>query len=333
MRDLLASFVAAAERAACRAATVCQQVQRESDFTGTPQSKAGGEPVTVADYASQAIILREIGAEFPNHGILAEENAAHLNAPENRGVPERVAALVGAALGERASVADVSRWIDHPGDPAERYRWAIDPIDGTKGFLRREQYAIAIGVLDGGEPCAGVLACPNLPVDPADPNGPRGVLFSAARGAGAFQRPLAGGPSRRIAVRASADPAGVRVLGSVEASHGDPRLIDLLVRELGLGGGVVRVDSQVKYGVLARGGAEVYLRPRSSPTWRDLVWDHAAGVLIALEAGGRASDMDGAPLDFRAGRKLEHNRGVLCTHGPLHPLIVDALRRIESAPR
>ena len=121
------------------------------------------------------------------------------------------------------------------------------------------------------------------------------------------------------------------MLGSVESSHGDPKLLVAVAEELGLGGGVVRVDSQVKYAVLARGDAEIYFRPRSKPDWRENAWDHVAGVAIAAEAGARSSDQDGKALDFSKGPTLVDNRGVLTTNGAIHDAVVDAIKRCEAA--
>lgn len=63
--------------------------------------------------------------------------------------------------------------------------WALDPIDGTKGFLRGGQYAVCLGLMVDGEVVVGVLGCPNLPVDVKQPEGAKGVLFSAVKGEGA----------------------------------------------------------------------------------------------------------------------------------------------------
>ena len=65
--------------------------------------------------------------------------------------------------------------------------WCLDPIDGTKGFLRGEQYAVCLALVRDGEVQLGVLGCPNLPVDAAQPAGPRGALFVGVRGQGAYQ--------------------------------------------------------------------------------------------------------------------------------------------------
>jgi len=311
------------------AATICRRVQSQETVTGVPLSKAGDEPVTVADYASQAVILRAVSLAFPDHFIVAEEDSAHLREQQDS-VGRRVLELVSDVLEEKVSFEQLCAWIDHQGDPDSPYRWAIDPIDGTKGFIRKQQYAVAIGVLEQGEPVAGVLVCPNLEVDHDRPHGPEGVIMAARKGSGTIQVSLADSEVRDVRVNATREPSRIRVLGSVESSHGDPWLLTELIAREGFGD-FVRVDSQVKYAVLARGDAEIYLRPRSNPNWREKIWDHAAGMIVAQEAGAITTDMDGKPLDFSLGTKLEQNRGVLTTHGVMHQQIVESLARIEAA--
>ena len=63
----------------------------------------------------------------------------------------------------------------------------MDPIDGTKGFLRGGQYAVCLGLLLDGKVVVGVMGCPNLPVDYTKPDGEKGVIFVAVKGQGAFQ--------------------------------------------------------------------------------------------------------------------------------------------------
>lgn len=314
-------------RAGELAAKVCLRVQAEDVIAGL--DKSDKSPVTVADFASQALILRELAAAFPDHAILAEENSSHIQTAL-ASVGERVHTLVGDALGESLTFAQLCGLIDHQGDANSPYRWAIDPIDGTKGFLRRQQYAIAIGLMHHHQPLAGVLVCPSLSIDPLRPELGNGVAFAAFRGQGATQRTIGAQDARPIRVNSTTDRATIRVLGSVEASHGDPALLNAVVAELGFAGGVVRVDSQVKYAVLARGEAEVYLRPQSRPDWRDNVWDHVAGVLVAAEAGARSSDQDGRPLDFSHGATLRDNRGVLTTNGVIHDDVVAAIARLSQ---
>jgi 3'(2'), 5'-bisphosphate nucleotidase len=89
----------------------------------------------------------------------------------------------------------------------------------------------------------------------------------------------------------------------------------------------VRLDSQAKYGVVARGDAAIYLRLPSpkQPDYREKIWDHAAGALIVQEAGGRVTDALGSDLDFSYGHKLEKNRGIIVSNGQLHPAILGAI--------
>ena len=318
IRPVVASLtdVLASVRAAVRAAsTLCLAV-------GDPErlEKLEREPVTLADYGSQAVILRAAALEFPDDRVIAEEGSGHLLGSTGEDGATAIAALVGDAIGLPCSRHDVVAWIDHTGGLGGR-TWAVDPIDGTKGFLRGDQFAVAVGILEEGVPVAGVLGCPRFEVA-----GTTGVLFWGGPGLGSFVEPLTGGEPKPVFVSSVTRADATRVLGSVEAAHGDPSLVRELIERVGLGGGWVRIDSQVKYGAVAAGLAEVYLRPRSRHDWRERVWDHAAGAAIVAGAGGTVTDLDGVPLDFTTGSVLEGNRGVLVTNGPLHGVILEALR-------
>jgi 3'(2'), 5'-bisphosphate nucleotidase len=87
------------------------------------------------------------------------------------------------------------------------------------------------------------------------------------------------------------------------------------------------MDSQAKYGILARGEVTLYLRVPSpaEPGYKEKIWDHAAGAIIAEEAGGRVTDILGRPLDFSSGIKMEKNHGILVTNGMLHDIVLKAL--------
>jgi len=327
MTPSLPDLLAVARRAARAAAAVCLGVLEEAPAAPAAMAKLGQEPVTVADYGSQAVILEAIAAAFPQHGVVAEEGAAHFREHAGEAGAEQIVRLVGRALGRPVVLGEVLGWIDHRGGRSP-FTWVIDPIDGTKGFLRRDQFAVAVGLLHEGRPVAGVLACPHLPVDPADPAGLRGLLFWGGRELGAFAERLGGEGARPVSVSETADAREVRVLGSVESSHGDPALLQAVIDRAGLGGGWVRLDSQVKYGAVASGLAELYLRPRSRPDYRDCIWDHAAGTAVVEAAGGRVSDLDGSPLDFARGARLEANRGVLASNGRIHDVILAALAAV-----
>ncbi len=304
-----------ARRAVRAAAAVCLEA---SD--AAVMRKPGSEPVTLADFASQAVLLREIGADFPDDRILAEESGGQL---ASLGGVEGLAGV--AVLAGASGAQQLLGWLDHTGDPDSDSYWAIDPIDGTKGFIRGDQFAVAVGFVTEEGSAAGVLGCPRLTHD-----GERGVLVWGGPGIGAFVEPIGGGAEKPIRVSSVSDPEATRVLGSHEPAHGDPRLVRRVIDDLGLGGGWVRMDSQAKYAALALGTAEVYLRPRSRQHYRERVWDHAAGAAVVQGAGGIVSDSAGVALDFGKGTRLEDNRGVLASNGALHDAVVEAIRGLAD---
>ena len=315
----------AAARESCRAAALlCEDVRRT--MVGEHLTKDDRSPVTVADFGAQALICRRLAAEFPDDPVVGEEDAAVLRAPEGAEARGRVTEFVGHQI-EGATAAEVCDWIDHGnGSVAPRF-WTLDPIDGTKGFLRGDQYAVALALLVAGELEVAVLACPYLPVDPARPDGERGVLFTARRGGGAFAEPLAGGAAKAIAVVGGAGSTAFRMVESVESRHGDHSLQERIAKAVGIGADPVRMDSQAKYGAVARGQAALYLRlpsPRS-PDYRENIWDHAAGALVVQEAGGRVTDVFGKPLELASGAKMVNNRGVVVSNGPIHDRVLEEL--------
>jgi len=307
-------------------------IERAARVTTAVQQKIGDEalekqdrsPVTVADYAAQAIVCRALGEEFPDDPVIGEEESADLRLPEQTAFVARLEAELAAVGG--GTREQILAWIDHGGakDSAARL-WTLDPVDGTKGFLRKEQYAIALALLEEGEVVLGALACPNLPCD-----GHAGTLLWAVRGAGACARPL-GQPSataRVLSVSAQADVRALRLCESVESGHSKHDQSAELVQRLGIQGLPVRLDSQAKYAVVARGDAEVYLRLPTRKDYEEKIWDHAAGALIVREAGGIVTDVDGRSLDFGLGRTLKNNRGVVVTHGPHHEQVLQTLRDV-----
>jgi len=322
MPHSLSSALDVARDAARDAAHLCLAVMGDAE-TGA-MAKAGDEPVTIADYGSQAVALRRIATAFPRDRIVSEEASGHLVGAAGDEGAARLVALVNAVTGGSDTIDTVCEWIDHEGGPGPR-TWAIDPIDGTKGFLRGDHFAVAIGILEEDEVVGGVLACPRLESD-----GYFGVLLWAGRGLGAHIEPIGRGDTRPAAVSLVDIPEGARMLGSVESAHGDPALVEAVISEAALSGGWVRLDSQVKYAAVADGAAEVYLRPRNRPDYRERVWDHAAGVAVVTEAGGRVTDLDGRTLDFSHGAHLEENRGVLATNGRLHDRVLTAIAAVES---
>ncbi|HVF09777.1 MAG TPA: 3'(2'),5'-bisphosphate nucleotidase [Abditibacteriaceae bacterium] len=312
------------------AAALCAQVRAE--MVGAQSlEKDDKSPVTVADFGSQALICRCLSAAFPGDAIVAEEDAADLQKPENSGRLAQVVDYV-RRFEAGSTAAAVCEWIDAGRNSVAGRYWTLDPIDGTKGFLRNDQYAIALALVENGDVKVAALACPALPLDgglstAGDGSTQAGTLFVAVRGAGAFMASLGGDNFRPIRVAQDGNSAASRFVESVEAGHGDQSLQESIARAAGITQPALRMDSQAKYGAVARGDAVLYLRLPSpkSPDYREKIWDHAAGALVVEAAGGRVTDMNGQALDFAGDRQMRHNRGVVVSNGPLHEAVLAAL--------
>lgn len=293
--------------------------------------KGDRSPVTVADFAAQAVINHALAQAFPALPVVGEEGVELLQQDVGlrRQVVEAVAATV-PQLGEGDILVALGRG-GHGGGTGEAF-WTVDPIDGTKGFLRGEQYAVAIALIEGGEVLLGVLACPNLPLALGEENSPRGCLLAAVRGGGGWMQPLNGGPRRPLAVAPPADPRQAVVCESVEAAHSSHGHSAAVRQRLGVVPPPLRMDSQCKYALLARGEAAIYLRLPTRAGYREKIWDHAAGVLLLEEAGGRVTDAYGRELDFSQGRTLAANRGVVATNGHLHEQVLAAVAAVRPRP-
>lgn len=286
--------------AVCAAAEVCRRVRAtmgESDAV----SKSDRSPVTVADFASQAVIAAALAQTgLP---LVAEEDAAQFRSTAPA-LQERVLEAL-RSLRPEATKEDVAQWIDAGGaDPAahDRY-WVLDPIDGTKGFLRGGQYAVALALIDMGQVTLGVLGCPQWDA---------GRLFGATRdGLGAWTAPIEA-PHQRQPITVGRRKE-LCLIESVESGHSNHDASATVASALGITGEPERMDSQAKYAAVGCGDADIYLRLPTRPGYEEKVWDHAAGLIVIEEAGGRVTDVEGKPLDFSLGRTLAANRGVVAT--------------------
>lgn len=315
--------------AVLRASALCKQVQKEMVSSDAIQ-KDDRSPVTIADYGSQALICKTIGETFPDDIVVAEEDAEALR--QNTALLDRVTDYV-SRFSERntqehgeISTDKVCDWIDRGNGEIGEAFWTLDPIDGTKGFLRNSQYAIALAWIENNEVQLGILACPNLPhqLDVADSQ--QGCLFVAVRGEGTTIYDLDG---QRLGVAQVSENAS-RLAESFESAHGDSKTHAKIANELGLIKQPVKIDSQAKYGVVARGEASLYIRlPNPKyPDYRECIWDHAAGLIVVEEAGGKVTDANGMTLSFVSGRRMTENRGVVATNGYLHSEVLSVISAI-----
>jgi 3'(2'), 5'-bisphosphate nucleotidase len=195
-------------------------------------NKLDASPVTVADLAAQAIVLHHVKHHFPRDSFIAEESSqvlkdedllARVMAATNMDSTDLVKQSID--LGKEYELWNDDDDADDDADNTAIDRrgrrpprvWCLDPIDGTKGFLRGRrdggQYCIALALLEDGIPTVGIMGCPNLPSNPLDFNyawtnderennsdddddantkhsSTRGCIFVASKGGGAYQLPL-----------------------------------------------------------------------------------------------------------------------------------------------
>lgn len=342
-----------AQLAVQRAAILTKRVFHEK-AKGTV-SKDDASPVTIGDFGAQALIIAALKANFPDDEIVAEEEAEGLRGDatlrktiwdlvkDTRLSDDASEAALGGAI---KSDDEMLTMIDHGNSKGGRQGriWAIDPIDGTKGFLRGGQYAVCLGLLVDGEVAVGVLGCPNLPVDDSvsldgsmasgqtDDEGSKGVLMSAVIGQGATSRPLTAGalaqPPKPISMNPISDTSAACFCESVEAAHSSHSDSAQIASLLGITKPSVRMDSQAKYASIARGAGDIYLRLPVKASYQEKIWDHAAGDLIVREAGGQVTDITGSRLDFGAGRTLAENKGVVAAPKAGHAKVLAAVQEV-----
>ncbi|KAL4183738.1 hypothetical protein AMTRI_Chr11g156560 [Amborella trichopoda] len=330
-----------AKKAASLAAKLCQAVQFEL-LQSDVQSKLDKSPVTIADYGSQALVSFVLERELPSESfsLVAEEDSGDLRKDSARETLERITKLVNETIALDGSYVippltaeDVLAAIDRgksEGGPYGRH-WVLDPIDGTKGFLRGDQYAIALALLDEGRVVVGVLGCPNLPLVPINTvdklavDSARGCLFSARIGAGTHMESLDGSQTQKVHVSATENPAEASFFESFEAAHSMHDLSKNIAQKLGVQAPPVRIDSQAKYGALSRGDGAFYLRI-AHRGYREKIWDHAAGFIVVTEAGGVVTDAAGNALDFSRGRYLDVDTGIIVANAKLMPLLLNAVQ-------
>lgn len=308
------------------ASRVCRSVQ--ASISEDVMEKKDKSPVTVADFASQAVVCKTLMEVFPSDPVIGEEDSAELKKEESRSFLERIQDEL-KAVGIEGTEDEIFSWIDHGNEKeySDRF-WTIDPIDGTKGFLRGEQYAVALALIIDGEIELALLGCPNL----KSKSGETGVIQYAIRGEGSFQ----------ILIDSDQDPEPIRVsekeessearfCESVESGHSSHSLSAKVAQSLGITKDPVRLDSQAKYAIVGRGEADIYMRLPTRRGYREKIWDHAGGVLIVQESGGIVTDIEGKPLEFNHGYELVNNAGILAANPHFYPGVLQALK--EHDPR
>lgn len=316
-----------AVRLACR---VCEHV-RTTEVLAV--AKEDASPVTTADYAAQVLVNRTLRSVFPKDAMVSEEHSKELvgGGAQHDAMRKKILAVlqhVDHSFTEAQMLADLDYGKMAEGALPTRF-WTLDPVDGTKGFLRNDQYAVALGLVEHGQVVLGVLGCPQLPANLKDKDSVRGSIFVASRGEGCSMLAIEDESAEpvKMHVAETSDASQAVLLESFESGHTAHDVSSHVARALGVVQASVRMDSQAKYAALARGDGSIYLRlPRPGKRYDETIWDHAAGMLVVAEAGGVVTDVFGAPLDFSKGAKLYANTGVIATNGKIHGAVVKAVQ-------
>jgi 3'(2'), 5'-bisphosphate nucleotidase len=268
----LSRELAVAHRLAQQAATL---VRRYAGQSLPVQHKADGDPVTQADQEVSALIVDGLTKEFADDAILSEE------------VPDD-----GARLGKPRV-------------------WMVDPIDGTRDFIRGETgYVVMIGLCVGGRPALGVVAQPSS-----------GLMWSGVIGMGAW-REQPDGTRGPVHTSTLAQPPGVRIV--VSKSRRSPQ-IDAFRLALGVIDETNVGSVGMKVALVCQGDRDLFLYPGQQTK----LWDTCGPEAILVAAGGRVSDLDGHPLIY-AQAELANRNGVVASNGPLHDHVIRALRDLRG---
>ncbi|KAG4178134.1 hypothetical protein ERO13_A10G022200v2 [Gossypium hirsutum] len=360
-----------AVKAVQMACSLCQKVQESliSKTNSQIHSKDDNSPVTVADWSVQATISWILSKSFGcrNVSILAEEDVESLSKPDSKGLLSAVVETVNDCLVQAphfglkgpekllgsSDVLEAIGRCNSKGGPTGSF-WALDPVDGTLGFVRGDQYAVALALIEDGEVVLGVLGCPNYPkkkewlsyhhryhriisklTPTTSESWDKGCVLYATKGSGEAwmqllrqTNKLLAWPNSAIPIRVSAidDPALATFCEPVEKSNSSHSFTAGLAHSVGLRKQPLRVYSMVKYAAIARGDAEIFMK-FARTGYKEKIWDHAAGVIIIQEAGGVVTDAGGSPLDFSKGIFLEGlDRGIIaCGGAKLHERITKSV--------
>ncbi|KAK3292950.1 uncharacterized protein B0H64DRAFT_464758 [Chaetomium fimeti] len=288
-------------------------------------AKDDKSPVTIADFAAQALIISGFCKAFPNYGVLGEENADELRKPENAEMVGKIWELVKNTkltdpacerlLGKPTSLEDMVDTIDRGGsvssaEPGKIYL-IMDPVDGTSAFMKLGQYVVATGLVRDGREIMGVSAGPNINFTKVVIDGARigeydveplnlGTMISAVKGHGAIARPIGRGdllppvplnrasqPAPKIDQR-QAGPSKFSGLQFVDSEKSPKTLSDKVKLFAGPNykNAIQLYSSHARYMAMALGDRSyVQIRWPNAPKAKWSIWDHVGTPLIYTESG------------------------------------------------
>ncbi|KAI0460638.1 carbohydrate phosphatase [Xylaria acuta] len=333
------------------AAKISQSVLYDDD-KGTVE-KDDLSPVTIADFAIQALLAATIQSAFPDDNLVGEESAAELR--DNPLLLNRVWGLLVRLRDDEAGLCNLPQspeqmceMIDkcgfgQPGGRESGRVWVFDPIDGTKTFVQRQAYAINVALLEGGRQVLSVVGCPTLPANAnapignstIDPTGQGSVVF-AVRGYGTYVRPLLEIPGEEVVLRKiepHAASATVEDLRAVSCYHMLDSGVDDAHEAIhaGLGIAAERCDFLawvLRWVTLGLGLANITVWIYKNRERTGKIWDHAGAMLLFEEIGGKVTDIDGKKIDLTVGRKLTGNHGFVAAPKSVHDRVLQVVHDV-----
>jgi 3'(2'), 5'-bisphosphate nucleotidase len=236
--------------------------------------KLGEEPVTRADREASVAVVSGLHQAFPDDVIISEE----LEIDPARTTAERV--------------------------------WYVDPIDGTRDFIRGDDgFAVMIGLCVNGVPTVGVVHQPT-----------RQRTYSCIAGQPAFVVEHGAGITTQLAVSSIAEPGAARLAASASHRSAD---IDRVKSQLGIRDELNVGSVGLKLCLIAAGSRDLYVNPAA----KTKAWDTCAPEVILVAAGGQLSDLYGAPVDYRC-EDLRHHHGLVGSNGHLHQTVVTKMTQL-----
>lgn len=307
-------------------------------------------PVTIADFAIQALLISTFKDAFPEDTFVGEEDAADLRA--NEALMSRVWDLLNTIAQDEDTQRGACKLpqtkdqmcdlIDqagtsHPGGAGSGRVWVFDPIDGTKTYLRGELYAINIGLIVDGKQTLGVVGCPNLSLhhkgplrnSDIDPEG-KGCIVYAIKGHGAFARSLQSGSQdvKQLPKQpATQDLSFVTCTGLVDSALDGVH--EVVAERLGVAfPGSDLVPWVLRWAAMALGigNTTVWVYKRRDRFAKS--WDHSGAMLLFEETGGKITDVHGKDIDLSAGRKLSANFGFVAAPVAAHDTVLKAVHDV-----
>jgi len=231
------------------------------------------EPVTEADRMASRLIVDALSEAFPDDAVLSEEEK-----------DDPLARLT------------------------KKRAWIIDPIDGTAGFVQKDgDFAVHIGLAEGGEPVAGIVYLPNFD-----------VMYFASKGRGTFV--VRDGETTKLSVSKKDRFAQMKL--AVTRHHWSNRM-NRVIKEFGFRNHCRRGSVGLKIGLIAEGKCDIYIH--LSP--RTKLWDICAPQIILEEAGGKLTDIFGSRARYDI-EDLQNHNGILASNGVAHDEAVKRLRPI-----